>query len=245
MMWLMQKSVLKGLGIFLLLPLSLFSGPAQAFEPARHLTVEQVFYMPPQIPNANERYRFVTRDEKLKGALRFFAVNAGIAITISDQVPDTDLVQVPDDLTYQGYLDYLTEKYHLVWFFDGATLFIDTENQLQQKVIGLQKTDGQEIVKVLRNLSIFQPKFMFRYDTQNRVLMVAGPPAYVGQVEDTVKAAEAAKRTETALLRGSGSGRDLMTAGEVTLNENSPISGVNVNSAPVIEGDSSDFESEF
>ncbi|TPW28848.1 hypothetical protein FJU08_16090 [Martelella alba] len=177
-------------------------------------------YMPPALPDAGADYSFAGEDQTLTTALKYFALNIGVSLVMDPSVPTVQNGGEPPGLSRAEYIDYLADKFRLVWYFDGATLFVDTVDHVEQKVFSLQKADGMQVLTILQNLDLFQPKFLFSYDLQSKVLMTSGPPSYVNLVESTVKAVDTADgrstnvyRGATARLTGSGAGAVALGSG--------------------------------
>ncbi|WP_176086031.1 secretin N-terminal domain-containing protein [Martelella sp. HB161492] len=167
------------------------------------LTANGRLYIPPELPDAGATYSFAGTDQTLPTALKYFALNIGVSLVMDPSVPDVGNSDEQTGLSRLDYINYLAEKFRLVWYFDGATLYVDTTDHVEQKVFSLQKADGERVLSILQNLDLFQPKFIFSYDLQSKVLTVSGPPSYVGLVENTVKAVDVADGRSTVVYRGA------------------------------------------
>ncbi len=158
---------------------------------------------PPGLPNADTVYDYVCMDQEVGEAIRFFALNLGIAADIAPGIKGRTGANTPPGLSPQAYLDHLAAEYRFVWYFDGTILHVAPSSSVQTEVFSLQKNNGARIISALSRIGLYQPKFKHGFDLKGKILIVSGPPAYVSDVKKTVEALESADRTHIAVLRGS------------------------------------------
>lgn len=158
---------------------------------------------PPPLPGADIPYSYVTVDQELTEAIRFFALNLGIAADIAPGIQGRTGADIPSGLSRRAYLDHLAAAFRFVWYFDGTTLHVAPTSSVQTEVFSLENNDGMRILSALSRLGLYQPKFRHSYDLKGKVFLVSGPPSYVSDVKKTVEALEKANKTLVTVLRGS------------------------------------------
>ena len=159
--------------------------------------------LPPSLPGASMPYNYLSVDQDLREALRYFALNLDIAADIAAGVEGRTGSEIPPGLSRQAYLDYLAAEFRLVWYFDGTTVHVAPSSSVQTEVLSLENNDGTRILSALSRLGLYQPKFRHSYDLKGKVFLVSGPPSYVDHVKKTVEALEKANKTLVTVLRGS------------------------------------------
>lgn len=158
---------------------------------------------PPSLPGADMPYNYVSVDQELTEAIRFFALNLGIAADIAPGLQDRTGSDMPSGLSRRAYLDHLAAEYRFVWYFDGTTLHVAPTSSVQTEVFSLENNDGTRILSALSRLGLYQPKFRHSYDLKGKIFLVSGPPSYVADVKKAVEALEKANKTLVTVLRGS------------------------------------------
>lgn len=155
------------------------------------------------LPGADVTYPYVSANQDVGAAIRYFGKNMGIGVSIDPAVTGKIAAQSRGELTRQAYIDQLAAECGLVWFFDGTTLHVAPASNVETEVFFLKHNDGAAILRALKQLGVYQHKFSHRFARRNRVLLVSGPSAYVRMVKKTIEAAEKADRTETTVMRGA------------------------------------------
>ena len=158
---------------------------------------------PSTLPDDGAVYSYVCVDQEIGEALRFFALNLGIAADIAPGLEGRVGAGTPDDLPRRAYLDRLAAEFRFVWYFDGSILHVAPTSSVQTEVFSLQNNNGARVISALSRVGLYQPKFRHGYDLKGKILIVSGPPAYVSDVKKTVDALEKASRTPVTVLRGS------------------------------------------
>lgn len=159
---------------------------------------------PPPLPGADLPYDYVSVDQPVDEAIRFFALNLDIAADVAPGIKGRTIAgKTPRGLSRRAYLDYLAAEFRFVWYFDGTTLHVAPSSSVQTEVFSLENNDGARIMSALSRIGLYQPKFRHRYDLKGKIFMVSGPPAYVSEVKKTIEALEKANRTLVTVLRGS------------------------------------------
>ncbi|MCP1846117.1 type II secretory pathway component GspD/PulD (secretin) [Bradyrhizobium sp. USDA 4524] len=159
-----------------------------------------------ELPNAATIYPFISTNQDLAAAIRFFGNNIGIGVNVDAAVTGKISEKSEGVLTRRDYLDQLAAKFRLVWFFDGTTLHVAPVSNVETEVFFLKQNDGAAILKILQRLDLYETRFLHRFDPRNRVLLISGPSVYVRIVKKAIEAAEKADRTETTVLRGTPGG---------------------------------------
>lgn len=156
-----------------------------------------------QLPDRFASYPFSARNLPIEQALRLYSKNLRIGLKIADGVEGEIAAPLPMDLTRIEHLERLALEFDFVWFFDGTVLNVSPVGDTETRVMPLVKHDGSVVIESLRELEIYQPKFVHRYGQRSRTLRVTGPTEYVEVVAEAVEAIDKADRTEIMPLRGS------------------------------------------
>jgi len=176
---------------------------AATFLVAAIFTARAASGVAPALPGAGMPYNYVSVDQEVGEAIRFFALNLGIGADIAPGIEGRTGRNAPRGLSRQAYLDYLAAEFRFVWYLDGTILHVAPSSSVQTEVFSLENNDGARIVLALSRLGLYQPQFRHRYDMKGKIFMVSGPPAYVSDVKKTIEALEKANRTIVTVLRGS------------------------------------------
>ncbi|MEM9148196.1 MAG: hypothetical protein AAGC57_18665 [Pseudomonadota bacterium] len=155
-----------------------------------------------QLPDRFARYPFSARNLPIEQALKLFSKNLRIGLKIADGVEGEIAKPLPVNLSRIEHLEMLALEFDFVWYFDGTILNVSPVGDTETKVMPLVKHDGSVVIESLRELDIYQPKFVHRYGQRSRTLRVTGPTRYVEVVAEAVEAIDKADRTEITPMRG-------------------------------------------
>ena len=166
---------------------SLAAGPAQA-PPVRAAA--------PAIPWKTETYSLVARSMDLRLVLETFGVAQGISTILSPNVGGAisgEFLDVP----CADFLDRLASLHNLVWYWDGATLWIYASGEMQTILLDLRYMKAGEVRAMLAELGVEDPRFPLKTASRDELIMVSGPPRYVGLVAEMIQKADVLRERRT------------------------------------------------
>jgi type III secretion protein C len=79
----------------------------------------------------------------------------------------------------QRFFRYITDAYNLIWYYDGAAVYIYSANEMASQVVNLNYVGKQKLEQDLNDLDILDPKYAMRMIEKEHILYLAGPPRYV------------------------------------------------------------------
>ncbi|MBQ4479523.1 MAG: type III secretion system outer membrane ring subunit SctC [Victivallales bacterium] len=141
------------------------------------------------LPWKTETYTLLAREMPLREVLSTFGTAQGISVVMSDWVAG----QVSGDfrdLPPQEFLDRITTLYNLIWYYDGAILYIYSDSEITTMLLDLQYMKAAEVRSMLCDLGMEDERFPIKTTSDDELLMVAGPPRYVQVVAELVAKAD-------------------------------------------------------
>lgn len=148
----------------------------------RPLTAQELDWVP--MP-----YSYVAEGESLRDVLVNFGANYEVSVVVSDKVNDQVNGQFEHDEPL-AFLQQLASLYNLVWYYDGNVLYVFKNSEVQSRLINLEQTGAAELKQALQRAGIWEPRFGWRPDADNRLVYVSGPPRYLELIEQTAVALE-------------------------------------------------------
>lgn len=134
-------------------------------------------------------YSYVAEGESLRDVLVNFGANYEVSVVVSDKVSDQVNGQFEHDEPL-AFLQQLASLYNLVWYYDGNVLYVFKNSEVQSRLINLEQTGAAELKQALQRAGIWEPRFGWRPDADNRLVYVSGPPRYLELIEQTALALE-------------------------------------------------------
>ncbi len=134
-------------------------------------------------------YSYVAEGESLRDVLVNFGANYEVSVVVSDKVNDQVNGQFEHDEPL-AFLQQLSSLYNLVWYYDGNVLYVFKNSEVQSRLINLEQTGAAELKQALQRAGIWEPRFGWRPDADNRLVYVSGPPRYLELIEQTAVALE-------------------------------------------------------
>ena len=134
-------------------------------------------------------YTLVARDMNLRTALDTFAVAEGLSIVMSDAVGGTfsgDFRDIPAG----EFLNRIATYHNLMWYYDGAALYVYGAGEIQTMLIDLQYMKAGEVRAMLAELGVEDARFPIKTTSNDELIMVSGPPRYVELVAELIAKAD-------------------------------------------------------
>ncbi|WP_444913825.1 type III secretion system outer membrane ring subunit SctC [Microbulbifer sp. TRSA007] len=133
-----------------------------------------------------ESFEFYGEEQPLRDVLTAIATHSRLGVEINEGI-DSDFSGYLMKANSKEALNFLAGAFDLVWYFDGATLYIDPINEMESKLFLLSKVDSSLLKKTMQELSIWDERFEWRSLGANGIVMVSGPPRYLELVDKTVE----------------------------------------------------------
>jgi type III secretion protein C len=136
------------------------------------------------------RYSHYAQNEDLKEILVDFFAAQGIGIVCSEHVKG----KISGDFVNQdpqAFFDQITDAYNLIWYYDGAAVYLYSGHEMTSHILNLGYLDMKRFKQNLRQLDILDDKFAFRLIEKDRVVYVSGPERYVQLVSDLAEQLDA------------------------------------------------------
>lgn len=150
----------------------------------------------PSIPWKMPSYTLVARDMDLRVALDTFAVAEGLSVVMSESVAghfSGDFKNVPPD----EFLDRIATTHNLIWYYDGAALYIYGAGEISTILVDLKYMKAGEVRQMLAELGVEDRRFPLKTTSNDELVMVAGPPRYVALVSEMVAKADSLREKRT------------------------------------------------
>ncbi|MNJ15531.1 Type III secretion system outer membrane protein SpiA precursor [compost metagenome] len=136
-----------------------------------------------------EPFSYVAHGESLRDVLVNFAANYQSSVIVSDKVDDQ--VSSSFDLKDpQSFLNLVSALYSLVWYYDGAVLYVFKSTEMQTRLVQLGQVKEPQLRAALQAGGNWEPSFPWRPEPGGRLVYVSAPPRYLDMISQTVQALE-------------------------------------------------------
>jgi len=143
----------------------------------------------PRIPWKHQTYSLVARDMDLRTALDTFAVAQGLSVVMSQSVAGMFSGDFRD-VNPSDFLDKVATVHNLIWYYDGAALYVYGAGEIATVLIDLQYMKAGEVRDMLSELGVEDKRFPLKTTSNDELVMVSGPPRYVALVGETIAKAD-------------------------------------------------------
>lgn len=150
----------------------------------------------PSIPWKMPSYTLVARDMDLRMALDTFAVAQGLSVVMSDFVSGRfsgDFKDVPPG----DFLDRIATTHNLMWYYDGAALYLYGASEIATMLVDLKYMKAGEVRQMLAELGVEDRRFPLKTTSNDELVMVSGPPRYVSLVAEMIAKADSLREKRT------------------------------------------------
>ena len=144
------------------------------------------------IPWRAEQFEFSTVQSTLSDAIHEFSQQTHVPISVSIDV--TGNIAGRFNITPQRFLDLLVSVYGLDWYYDGAMLRISPLADRRMLPIRLNYVTPDTLLAMLKESGATDSRFPLQVDETADVVIVSGPPDYVGRVAKMAAQLERAAR---------------------------------------------------
>ena len=148
------------------------------------------------IPWKLSAYTLTARDMDLRVALDSFATAEGLPIVMSTAVVGTFSGDFRDTPPAE-FLDKIATLHNLIWYYDGAAIYIYGAGEIQAILINLQYMKAEEVRGMLKELGVEDSRFPLKTTSNDELVMVSGPPRYVELVAEMIEKADKLREKRT------------------------------------------------
>ena len=145
------------------------------------------------IPWKTPAYSLVAREMPLREALNTFGVAQGMSVVMSEGVSGV----LSGDFRDQrpgDFLDRISTTHNLIWYYDGAALYVYGAGEITSSLMDLQYMKEGNVIMILRELGLEDKRFPIRSSQNGELILVSGPPRYVQLIAETIARADNLKR---------------------------------------------------
>ncbi len=130
-------------------------------------------------------YKYITVDQAVDEALIEFGKNIGIPVRVSKQVKGRLSAGMPVG-TAREFLDWVCNRYGLVWHYDGSVINVAAEAEVETEMIKVDANTASSVTGRLATLGVSDPRYPIKVSEKDDVVSVSGPPSYVALVKKTL-----------------------------------------------------------
>lgn len=143
----------------------------------------------PQLVTADDwqqnEYGYFADNEPLSTVLTTFASSVGIPIVISPEITSNFSGRIAGVPAIE-FLQNISTRYGLIWYFDGLTLFIYNSDEISTILVRLNHIHASSLEKELRNLEVWDEKFPWKITGAGKVILISGPPRYIDIITEVL-----------------------------------------------------------
>lgn len=141
-------------------------------------------------------YSLVARSLSLRSALESFGTAQGISVVMSGAVQGF-LSGTFKDLPAGEFLDRVATSHNLLWYYDGAALYVYGSGEVQTFLLDLKYMKAGEVRALIRELGVEDERYPIKTASNDELIMVSGPPRYVALVAETIAKADKLREIRT------------------------------------------------
>ncbi len=141
-------------------------------------------------------YSLVARSMSLRESFKSFGTAQGISVIMSKEVDGVFSGEFRD-MPADEFLDRVTTLYNLIWYYDGAALYLYGSGEMRSLLVSLKYMKADEVRAMLQQLGIEDRRFPIRTASNDELILVSGPPRYVALIVETIARADNLREQRT------------------------------------------------
>jgi type II secretory pathway component GspD/PulD (secretin) len=145
-------------------------------------------------------YKYIAVDQPVDAALVEFGRNLGISTKLGKGIKGR-LDSGEAHGSAREFLDWVCDRYGLVWHYDGSTLNIVTEADLRTEIVQVDQGAMPDLAERLDRLGVSDSRFPLRISEKDRAVTISGPPSYIALVKQSVGLGESEMASKGANVR--------------------------------------------
>lgn len=130
-------------------------------------------------------YNYLVVNQSVRDALIEFGRNVGVSVQMSENIKGRLHGGVPQG-SAREFLDWICNRYGLVWYFDGSAIHISNETENRTEVVKLDDDALSGLGERLDSLGIVDPRFPVTISHEERAASISGPPTYIALIKQTI-----------------------------------------------------------
>lgn len=130
-------------------------------------------------------YKYITVNQSVGDALVEFGKNIGVTVRGSKEVKGRLSAGMPVG-TAREFLEWVCNRYGLVWHFDGSVIHVASEAEMQTEMIKVDANTASSAAERLAAMGVSDLRFPVKVFEKDDVVSVSGPPSYVALVKKTL-----------------------------------------------------------
>ena len=148
------------------------------------------------IPWKAPLYSLVANSMNIREALETFGSAQGISVVMSKAVSGV-FSGTFTNIPAPEFLDRIATSHNLIWYYDGAALYIYGSGEVSTILIDLKYMKAGEVRSLLRELGVEDSRYPIKTASNGELIMVSGPPRYVTLVAETISKADTLRELRT------------------------------------------------
>ncbi len=101
------------------------------------------------------------------------------------------------DIPAGEFLDRIATSHNLIWYYDGAALYVYASGEVQTFLLDLKYMKAGEVRSLIRELGVEDARYPIKTASNDELIMVSGPPRYVTLVGETIAKADKLRELRT------------------------------------------------
>ena len=148
------------------------------------------------IPWKAPLYSLVANSMNIRQALETFGSAQGISVVMSRGVSGA-FSGTFTDVPAGEFLDRIATSHNLIWYYDGAALYVYESGEVATILLDLKYMKAGEVRSLIRELGVEDFRYPIKTASNDELIMVSGPPRYVTLVSETIAKADKLRELRT------------------------------------------------
>ena len=131
------------------------------------------------------QYGYYAQNKPLQEVIADFAANLELAVIISPQIEG----MVSGDFPIMKAVDFLSmlaQVHHLMWFYDGAVLYVYSTKEIKEEIIPLPRKRVASLENAFKQLDILGTHYQWRAIPNQARIEISGPPRFVALTKEVI-----------------------------------------------------------
>ena len=129
-------------------------------------------------------YTYLVVDQDLRGVLQQFGRTVNVPVRLSDDIEPHRLKGKLGAPTAKAFLQWVCDRYQLVWYFDGAAIRVWPQSVMQNAYLELGPVSLDDLRQRLVNSSIADERFPLNPTGDPAIVSLLAPPLYTAIVRE-------------------------------------------------------------
>jgi type III secretion protein C len=126
-------------------------------------------------------HKYITVDQAVGEALSEFGKNIGVPVRVSKEVKGRLSAGMPVG-TAREFLDWVCNRYGLVWHYDGSVINVAAEAEVQTEMFKLNANTASSVSERLATLGVSDARYPIKISEEDDMVSASGPPSYLALV---------------------------------------------------------------